>query len=345
MKSLISLIFIGAVVGLAIMVGRGTPATPPADQLSSVTPAANDQQMAVPTAGQTLNGQGGGGPQGRLFILERSGQVTEIFTLNVVTREKKTIVSDKGQAAKIKFAYNVTANGDSIVVLLANDIDPAGQLVAYKTDGSGQKTVLAERFVSTQPPVLSPDQSKLAIISFSNAEPNFGFTLLIMNVDGSGKRELAKDSSGLDQLAFSPDGQRIAFLKGATAKTGEIASVNAAGGQAQTLYKAKNMIIEDFGWSHSGLIAATLAPNDRQQAERNEVYLIDPKNQRELAITRNNLTERSPRLSPSASAVAYLQGKDQNDRLEKGGAVIVALPDGSQAVTIGSGSDILGWVE
>ncbi len=333
MKTFITLIFIGAILMLGLMASRGTP------PVASTTLSPSNNPVVVAASG-TPPAQGGGGPTGQLFALSQSGKDLEIVSIDVVTKAKKVVFSDKGSTKKIELASNVTSSGDTIVLLLAPPDDPAGQLVALKTDGSGVKTILKENFVTTQPPAISPDRTKLALVRFSNAEPNYGFTLVTTNVDGTNKKNLVTDESGISHLAFSPDGKRIAFIKGA-AGSSEIDAVTVDTAKAEKLYSANEQIVQDFDWSAVGpLVYSAVSSSLKNQTS--EVYALDTETKKVIQVTKNNQSERTPKVAPDATGLAYIQGASDP---RQSGDIIVTFPDGSQAITIGVGLQLLGWTK
>lgn len=342
MKVLITLIFIGAIVVLGVMVGRGNPAKNSAvmPQRPTITyQESSPSALISPTSTQSPTVQGGGGPTGHLYLVSRTSGTTEIIAVEVITKDKKTLFSDKNSDQKVKLVSSLPASGDSVILLLGNDIDPAGQLVAIATDGSGKKTVLTDQFLSTDPPVVSPDRTKLGLVSFSNAEPNFGFTLVLTDVNGKNKQELAKDQSGIAHLAFSPDGKQIAFVKGAAASSSEIDVVTIASAKTEILYTAKDKIIEDFDWSLVGPLVVTMTTPDKKAAKQSEVYVVDPKTKSTIQVTKNGKSERSPKIAPDAQGLAFIQSNDPT----KAGDVIITLPNGDQPVTLTTANQIIGW--
>lgn len=341
MKTLITIIFLGVIILFGVSVGRENPQsvdqtpTPESQSVSEAESSPATEALATPVA------QGGGAPMGEIYYLAQSGTTGEVAAVDVVTKKKRTVFSDKNSKQKIKGVSKIGPTGDSVIIVLGDEFDLSGQLVAVKADGSGQKTVLADQFTSTSSPVISPDQTKLALVSFSNAEPNVGFNLVLMDVDGKNRKSLAKDESGIAQLAFSPDGKQIAFVKGAAATSSEIAVVTIATGKIDVLFSAKDKIIENFDWSSVGLLAVTAVPADKKGTTQSDVYLIDPKNKSNVQVTKSNAAERSPVIAPDATGVAFIRLK--NDPL-KPGDIVMTLPNGDQSVTLGSGNQLLGWV-
>lgn len=340
MKALITLIFIGAMVFLGFMVSRGDPtaikinASPPPSNLSG--------EKSSISSSNPNSGQGGGNPTGKLYVFNQTSKNNEIYVIDVVTKEKKVIYDDSKSEQKIKSVSSLSPLADSIVMVLGSDIDPAGQLVAITIDGSGKKSILTEGFVSTNAPTVSPDQTKLALVSFSNAEPNVGFTLSLVDINGKNRQDLVTDSSGIGQVEFSPDGRKIAFVKGASATNNQIAVVNLDNQKVETLYSLKSKLIEDFDWSPLGPLLISAIEATKKTSQESELYLVDVKNKSELLLTNNGKLERSPVLAPDATGISYIEFKNPNSRT---GELVVALTDGKSPTVIGSATQILGWFQ
>lgn len=348
MRNFVTFIFIGAILVLGFLVANGTPQTnnpksdSSPDSTSSTSPA---ESSSTPVdAAKETPAQGGSAPTGRVFAAT-TGQTSEIYTLDVTNKQKKVIYTDKSDKAKLRLISNVTRDGDTIVALVSENEGEAGQLVAIKTDGSGSKTTIIDNFIASTAPVISPDKTKLAMISFSNAEPNYGFTLIHMDVNGKNRKDISKNESGISHIAFSPDGKEIAYLKGAAASSNEVVAVDISSGKERNIYRDSNRVIENFSWSPVGLLTITAAPPGKKASDQSEVFLVDPKNKSAIQITKNNLPERTPAIAPDASGISFIQSKTAKieDSL-KVGDVIVTYSDGSKATTIGSANQLLGWV-
>lgn len=345
MKNFVTFIFIGALIGLGILVGRGNPGpsnqTPSAEQSSQ--PSTSDE-ASTNQSSEPLQGQGGGGPTGRLYAFAANQADHEIVSITVANKDRKVIYSDKGQARKIT-AARITRSGDSVILVLSPNDDPAGQLVSISTKDPSKKTVLAETFLSTTNPEVSPDQSKLAFASFSNADPHYGFTLSISDINGQHRKDLVTDASGISHLSFSPDGKQIAFIKGAAAGSNQIAVVAVDSGKVSTLYDFKDKVIEDFDWSPTGILTITAVGKTNATANQSEVYLIDPKTKAAAQLTKNNQPERSPRIAPDGSGIAFIQLKtEKTTDLTKSGDITITTSKGEVITTLGTGLNLLGWV-
>jgi TolB protein len=75
-------------------------------------------------------------------------------------------------------------------------------------------------------PVWSPDGKRIAYTTYRSGFPGGGFRfyedVLVMDADGTGKKNLTKDTPDLaSDPAWSPDGKRIAFRRASFGKPGE----------------------------------------------------------------------------------------------------------------------------
>lgn len=352
MKNFITFIFIGALVGLGLLIGRGTPAPKnstsenPLSESSLVNEVVSPSTDTSSPSASTEPAQGGSAPTGSVFAFSHSGSIGEIYSYDVVSKQKKLIYSDKSAKNKLRLVSPITRDGDTIIAFVSADENMPGQLVSIAADGSNKQSVLIDGFIASESPVVSPDKTRLAMVSFSNAEPNYGFSLNLSDLTGKNKKEIAKNSSGISQLAFSPNGKEIAYLKGAAASTNEITAVNIETGKERTLYKDKELVIEDFDWSPIDILTATMAPTGKKASSQSEVYLIDPKNGKSTRVSKNNLPERTPKIAPDGSGVAYVQSKtDKLDELTKLGDIIITYPDGTKPTNLGTATQLLGWTK
>lgn len=332
------------------MIGRGN-VTPPAAsrQLTGLAtpnftdigslPQTQSTAAAIPSTPSPA-AQGGGGPTGRLFLLNKNNGMTEVITADIIGKQRKVIYTDKDSARKIQSISNVSANGSTLVMVLGNENDFAGQLVSLKTDGSGQTTVLADNIVATGSIALSPDQAKLALIRFANTEQDFGFTLSVQDLNGANKRDIAQDEQGIGHVAFSPDGKQVAFVAGATATAEAVKVVTLSTGTAETLYTTRGRTVQDFNWGRSGLLTLVTAATDDRTSQKTDVLLIDPKNTTSIRLAEDDATEHAAVSAPDAAGIAFI--KVTTNKIQPG-EVIMVLPDGKQPVNLGTATDILGW--
>ena len=129
------------------------------------------------------------------------------------------------------------------------DVSPDGRTIAFDLlgdiytmpIGGGTPTRVAEGLPFEMQPRFSPDGTKIAFTS----DRGGGDNIWIMNLDGSGKRQLTKESfTLLNNPTWSPDGNYIAARKHFTtqrsAGTGEVWMYHVAGGGGVSLVERPN---------------------------------------------------------------------------------------------------------
>jgi Tol biopolymer transport system component len=173
----------------------------------------------------------------------------------------------------------------------------SGKLFVVNTDGSGLRLV-AQKASVAEPPAWSPDAHKLMFQSAAGIH--------VVNVDGSGLRSLTPKGGS---AAWSPDGQRIAFVRlvkvrrigpGAAEPDMEIYVMNAEGSGQQNLTR-KLAIYADPAWSADGLKIAFLrsyrpypmSPSRRFQY-RTDLYVMNADGSEQQRLTRNPRPPAAP---------------------------------------------------
>lgn len=353
MKLIIFLIFIGAIIGLGVL-AAGSGGFPVAS--SSPTPVASASALVngqLPSVSQTSapvtsSPTSAASPSptvglgGQLYILYEHDAVGEIQIIDILTKQLRSIYSDKDKDLKIQSVAALTPKGDSIFMILGEVGDLGGQLVSLKTDGSGQTIVLNKQFSSAARPAISPDQKQIASVSFANNEQDFGFSLVISALDGSGRKILAKDEAGISRPVFSPDGKRILYLAGAANQSLKIQSVDIATGQISDLYAATDRTIQDFSLHPNGLLVVVSASVGDRSAQATDVFIIDPKNNSNLRITNDEETEHAALLAPDANGLTYIKVKTNKTQP---GDIIVSAPDGTKSTSVGLATGLIGWIK
>lgn len=353
MKPFIFLVFIGAIIGLGVLAARsgGLPAT-------STTSTSTESASALPNSSLPSIGHTSApissastsaaspsptvGLGGQLYTLYEHDGIGEIQLIDIITKEVKTLYSDKDKDLKIQSAAALTPTGDRIFMVLGATGDLGGQLVSLKTDGSGQTTVLNKQFSSTVRPAISPDQKQVASVSFANTEQDFGFSLALSSLDGSGRKILFKDEAGISRPTFTPDGKKILYLVGSANQALNIQSVDLASGQVSTLYSATDRTIQDFSFSPNGMLVVVSASVGDRSAQATDVFITDPKNNSNLRITNDEETEHAALLAPDASGLTYIKVKTNKTQP---GDIIVSAPDGTKSGSVGLATGLIGWIK
>ena len=183
------------------------------------------------------------------------------------------------------------------------NIGYCGTVWVMKPDGSAQRRLTnggVPGCGQERDHALSPDGRQIAFVSHEPDPPRLGpgnpREIYVMNLDGSGQRELTPDDDASEKSpAWSPDGRQIAFFA-----TG-LRVVNADGSGLRKLTRT--------GWGDS---APAWSPDGRQIAfvDRRdssfEIYAMSADGSGQRRLTRNAWRDSDPAWSPDGRQIAFV---------------------------------------
>lgn len=190
---------------------------------------------------------------------------------------------------------NAAYPGKNGQIAFSSNWDGNYNIYTIRTDGSGL-TRLTDDLRGDVEPRWSPDGAHIA---FMRSEPGtpWGYSLYVMNADGSGQRLLVR-ASNYDFAApsWSPDGTQIAYSSGAQG----VKIIPASGGPLQRSFGLDNIAL-DPAWSPDGNTIVWV--NSTGITRELFAQLADG---RTLPLTRTqSLFETSPAWSPDGRRIVY----------------------------------------
>jgi Tol biopolymer transport system component len=238
------------------------------------------------------------------FDLSKSGLKIVFYTMH--TSKLQIIDSDGSNLREISLPSELSVyrgvrwspDENSIFFSGLNDTSSYG-LWKIEVDGSGLTKIMDN--VGFFDP--SPDGNKIAYTpETSSLEESFG-DLWVMGADGTNSRKIASPSSTILDIDWSPDGQKIAFLR-SSMFTSEMWIVNADGTDLKIFYSNETIPFWTLSWLPDGTkIAFSTSVVNFQPT--GGIWTISPDGSNLTRLTITDEMQRQPQFFPNASKIAY----------------------------------------
>lgn len=245
-KTFITLLFVVGIVVLGLYLGSIFSSGPKKEE-GKIGFNIKEGGVETSPAGQSTDSSAttvAAGSQSNFYFERKSGEATEIALYDFSQNKARVYFTDKDETQKIKSSIKIDGN---IFIGLANKDNPEEtDFYNVSLDGKGTKNLVAEKLTSMQTISAAPNKNKLALVSFSNAEKDFGFSLISFDVGSKKQTILTKDPDGIFTPAFINNNE-IAFTtsspaQGKTKPAFALKKINVDSKNLETLLETENKI-------------------------------------------------------------------------------------------------------
>jgi len=250
-----------------------------------------DSETATPatTAGSSVPGEL---PDAFLLYRVASG---DMVAQNLATGESYTQSVNPNE--EVLVTAQCTPDGSRIAYLKQNFDETTRQLVVRGRDALAEPLSLPS---TTQNVGWSPDGTRLAVADYDGFESIH--TISVLDIASGETTELTSGRDFAGSLAWSPDGERIAYyLQRVSDGATDIFAVAAEGGEPEQLTPEGDTPWYDADWAPdgSGLLVAGLL------GEVFQLFKLDPETGDTTQITDSDIFKRGAEYSPDGSLIAY----------------------------------------
>jgi TolB protein len=217
----------------------------------------------------------------------------------------------------------------------------AGLTVAVVLISVGGVVLLARVFGLARPQPVSPSGDRaIAVVRGTDERRD----IFLISPGGEELRRLT-DGSGVNELpSWSPDGERIAFIRGDPA--GEPYGVYVIGADGRGLAKISGEVLAEESrpaWSPDGtrIAFSGYAVSElpvRDNFVQTDLYVVDVEGGRPTRITVGETIDRDPTWSPDGSRIIFVRAKglrvEENPTPEHIPQIYAMAPDGSKIVRL-----------
>ena len=207
-------------------------------------------------------------------------------------------------------------------------------------DANGHRATRLTAKAPARSPAWSPDGTRIAFVSTSDAAADDDTEISVMEADGTGVTRLTHDDAPDAAPAWSPDGTRLAFAHGPAGPLGatQIVVTDAEGGnRTQVTHPQRSIADGEPAWSPDGrLIAFSSVTITADGKLESTLMTVAPDGSGERVLARD---AAEPAWSPDGRRIAYASRAERNLRAcfgkcTPGGEIYVVLADGSEPVRL-----------
>ncbi len=283
--------------------------------------------------------------EGAIYTAKTSQNETIIHKFNLDTSEEKVVFSDQKEKEKIKSLAGIINDKYILAQFMVTGQEFIGSLYKVSLDASAKKEEIAQDFASSQPPKASPDGKKIAYTMFSNAEFDFGFKLIIANIDNTSMTEIDSDKSNITIYSWDPNSKKICYKKGNDEDSTKLYYADVSSGKISNLAEIKGRV-HDLFWGNEDLFVSSIQEKGKS-LNQTELFKFSLNNIKLDQITKNDKFESSVVVSPDLKGISYFSTTFEGEEKTamKDGEIFISQISGENVKKINDGNIVLGWMQ
>ncbi|MBI4023220.1 hypothetical protein HY375_03600 [Candidatus Berkelbacteria bacterium] len=341
------LLLVLVIAGVAYVADQTLPGNVgggPADSLPAGIPSPEPTSPVGPIDEDTLAPAFASLPS---LVFVRSDATSTLMVRRMGNGDESVIFTDADESIRLTQVLGTLATG-GVVALSTSRTDPtAAALVEIASDGSGSLVTRRPNLpLSTSQPAVSPDGTRLALVSFNNAERSFGFTLAVEPLAGGAGVTVADDPAGIALVSWSPDSRQLAYVQGqATAEAGQTVYTVVPGNEPVKQFTIDPLqVVTDLIWSDLTTLALVLEPlgNNAQSQARLMSYRLGQSAPVQLLDLGGK--ERSLASARDGEHLAFLLGDVPAGQTTSPGTITLLNRTTGTVTSLGTATDIAGFV-
>lgn len=279
-----------------------------------------------------------------IIYTTRDGVNTKIFKVSENGGNPQLLYSDTKDQNKFKAVSGIKNDG-SVIYLLVGPTDQEfnGKLIEITTDAKATEKTIRDNISFTTPPLISPIGDKFAIISFSNAEANIGFSVITEDRDGSNQKTIYKSQETISLVDWALDGKKLAIVKASPTGGSQVIVADLANNTAEGIYSTAGLILT-LDFETTGVVVGE-APSGAGKANETELIKFDADGKNVTRLTTNTSAEISVNFDPDTKEIAYIQLTYTDGLASAGlsGNLTKMIIDAKAESIIGKATGVIGW--
>jgi Tol biopolymer transport system component len=263
-------------------------------------------------------------PDGKISFVSQNVQPSnpegdsEVYLMNPDGSDPRNLTNSTGAVSDQDPRFSADGQEIAFTSFGKQPSNAEGDFEVYlmKADGSGQHNLTDNASLSEFASDFSSEGREIAFSSFGvqPSNPEGDFEIYVMNVDGSGQRNVTNTAGGISDFdaALSPDGQTVAYVSAGVQPSNpegddEIFAINADGSGRRNLTDTASGVQDDFpDFAPDGMRIAYdsdgIQPsNPEGDAEVYVMNALDGTDQRNLTRTGGDVLDVQPDLEAAGS--------------------------------------------